>query len=107
MAPSWRPKRLQNQGQDAPKSILENNTLSASILEEFGYRLGKLFRRFFEPKMHAKSDVKKSVRQAICIGKTNTKSMSAFMQQHAFRAKIDENSHVFRDIDFEGILGGF
>ena len=56
--------------------------------------------------MHAKSDVKKSVRQAIRIGKTNTKSMSALLQHRVFRAKIDEKSHVFRDVDFEGILGG-
>ena len=57
--------------------------------------------------MHAKSDLKKSARQAKSIGKTNTKSMSAPLQQSIFRAKIHEKSHVFWDIDFEGILRGF
>ena len=57
--------------------------------------------------MHAKSDLKKSARQAKSIGKTNTKSMSAPLQQSIFQAKIHEKSHVFWDIDFEGILGGF
>ena len=71
LAPSWRPKRLENRGQDAQKSMLKNNTFSASILEGFGPRFGRVFGKFFGPKMHAKSDVKKSVRQAIRIGKTH------------------------------------
>ena len=33
--------------------------------------------------------------------------MSALLQQSMFRAKIDEKSHVFWDIDFGWILGGF
>ena len=57
--------------------------------------------------MHAKGDSQKSSRQAKSIGKTNTKSMSALLQQDAFKAKIDEKMHVFWDIDFEGILDGF
>ena len=57
--------------------------------------------------MHAKSDLKKSARQAKSIGKTNTKSMSAPLQQSISRARIHEKSHVFWDIDFEGILGRF
>ena len=57
--------------------------------------------------MDAKSDLKKSARQAKCIGKTNTKSMSALLQPSIFRAKIHEKLLVFRDIDFEGIFGGF
>ena len=103
---TWRPKRLQNRGQDAQKSMLKNNTFSASILEGFGPCFGRVFDRFFGPKMHAKSDVKKRVRQAIRIGKTNTKSMSALLQQRVFRAEIDEKSHVFRIVDFEKILEG-
>ena len=57
--------------------------------------------------MHSKSDSKKSARQAKSIGKTNTKSMSALLQQSIFRAKFDEKSHVFWDIDFERILERF
>ena len=33
--------------------------------------------------------------------------MSALLQESIFRAKIDEKLHVFWDIDFEWILGGF
>ena len=57
--------------------------------------------------MHSKSDSKKSAQQAKSIGKTNTKSMSALLQQSIFRAKFDEKSHVFWDIAFEWILGRF
>ena len=57
--------------------------------------------------MLAKSDVKKSVRQAIRVGKTNTKSMPALLQHRMFRTQIGEKSHVFRDVDFDGILKGF
>ena len=107
MAPSWRPKRLQNRGQNPKKSMLKNNTFSASILEGFGPRFGRVFGRFFGPKIHAESDLKKSVRQAKNIVKTNRKSMSALLQQSMFRAKIDENLQVFWDIDFGWILNGF
>ena len=78
-----------------------------SIFEGLGPRFWMVFGRFFGSKMHAKSDLKKSVRQAKSIGKTNTKSMSEPLQQSIFRAKINEKSHVFWDIDFEWILGGF
>ena len=87
--------------------MLKNNTFSASILEGFGLRFGRVFGRFFRPKIHAESNLKKSVRQAKSIVKTNKKSMSALLQQSMFRAKIDEKSHVFWDIDFGWILGGF
>ena len=33
--------------------------------------------------------------------------MSALLQQSIFRAKFDEKSHVFWDVDFEWILGRF
>ena len=79
----------------------------ASILERFGPRFGRVFGRFFGPKIHAKSDLKKSGRQAFRTVKTNTKSMSALMQQSIFQAKFDQKSHVFWSIDFDSILGGF
>ena len=87
--------------------MLKNNTFSASILEGFGPRFGRVFGRFFGPKMYAESDLEKSVRQAKNIVKTNRKSMSALLQQSTFRAKIDEKLHVFWDIDFGWTLGGF
>ena len=107
MAPSRRPKRLQIGGQNLKKSMLKNKPFSASIFNGFGPRFGKVFDRFFGPKMRAKSDLKKSVRQAKSIGKTNTKSMSALLRQRLFRAKIVEKSHVCRDIVFGGVLQGF
>ena len=33
--------------------------------------------------------------------------MSALLRQKVFRAKIDEKSHVFWNLDFKWILGGF
>ena len=87
--------------------MLKNNTFSASILEGFGPRFGRVFGRFFGLKIHAESDLKKSVQQAKNIVKTNKKSMSALLQQSMFRAKIDEKLYVFWDIDFGWILGWF
>ena len=107
LAPSWRPKRLQNRGRNPKKSMLKNNTFLTSIFKGFGRRFGLVFGRFFGPKMHSKSDSKKSARQAKSIGKTNTKSMLALLQQSIFRGKFDEKSHVFGNIDFEWILGRF
>ena len=52
LAPSWRPKTLQNRGRNPKKSMLKNNTFSASILEGFGRRFGRVFGRFFGSKMH-------------------------------------------------------
>ena len=87
--------------------MLKNNTFLTSIFKGFGRRFGLVFGRFFGPKMHSKSDSKKSARQAKSIGKTNTKSMLALLQQSIFRAKFDEKSNVFGNIDFEWILGRF
>ena len=50
--------------------------------------------------MDAKNDLKKSVRQAKSIVKTNTKSMSALLQQSIFQPKIGEKSYVLGDLDF-------
>ena len=100
LAPSWRPKRLQNRGRNQKKTMLKNDTFLASIFKGFGPRFGRVFGRFLGPKIHAESDLKKSVRQAESTVKTNTKSMSALLQQSIFRPKIDEKSHVFWDLDF-------
>ena len=107
LAPSWMPKTLPNGGRNPKKTMLKNDTFLTSIFKGFGRRFGLVFGRFFGPKMHSKSDSKKSARQAKSIGKTNTKSMSALLQQSIFRAKFDEKSHVFWDVDFEWILERF
>ena len=107
LAPSWRPKRLQNRVQNLKKSMLKNNTFFALIFEGFGPRFGVVFGRFSGAKTNAKSDAKKIARQAFCIGKTNTKRMSALFRQTPFRAKIDEKSSVFSNLDFWWILERF
>ena len=71
--------------------MLKNVTFRASIFKGFGFRFGRVFGRFFGAKMYAKSDLKKSVRQAKSIGKTNTKSMSAPLQQSIFEQKSMKN----------------
>ena len=68
---------LPNRGQKPKKSMLKNIMFLASIFEGFGLRFGRVFGRFFEPKMHAKSDLKKSARQAFRVEKANTKPLSA------------------------------
>ena len=104
---TWRAKRLQNRRPNPKNPMFKNSMFSVSSLEGFGPRFGRVFGRFFETKKHAKSDLKKSVRQAKSIGKTNTKSMSALLRQSIVSGKIDEKSHVFWDIDFNWILTRF
>ena len=62
LAPSWKPKTLQNQGRNPKKSMLKNITFMASILEGFGPRFGVVFGRFFGPKMHTKGETLNSVK---------------------------------------------
>ena len=42
LAPSWRPKRLQNRGQNLEKSMLKNETFLTSIFSWFGIDFGRL-----------------------------------------------------------------
>ena len=42
LAPTWRPKRLQNRGQNLKKSMSKNNTFLTSIFSRFGVIFGKL-----------------------------------------------------------------
>ena len=56
LAPTWRPKRLQNRGPNPKKSMLKNSTFLASIFKGFGPRFGVVFGRFFGSKMYAKSE---------------------------------------------------
>ena len=104
---TWKPKTFQNRSRKPKKSMLKNNTFLASIFKGFGPHFGMVFGRFSGPKMHQKSDVTKSVREPFCIGKTNTKSMSALLRQSIFSGKLDEKSYSFWDIDFNWILKGF
>ena len=107
LAPSWRPKRLRNRGQNAKKSMLKNNTFSRSIFGSPGHGFWEVFGWFFGPQIHAKSNLKKNIREPFCIVKTNTKSMSALLLQRLFEAKIDEKSFVSWNIAFGSVLEGF
>ena len=61
----------------------------------------------FGSQIHAKSNMKKNVREPFCTVKTNTKSMSALLLQRLFEAKIDEKSLVSWNIAFGSVLEGF
>ena len=50
LAPSWRPKRLQNRGRNLKKSMLKNDAFLTSILKGFRLRFGRVFGRFFQRK---------------------------------------------------------
>ena len=107
LAPSWRPKSVQNRSQNAKKSILKNNMFSRSIFGSPGHGFREVFGSFFGPQSHSKSNLKKNVREPFCTVKTNTKSMSALLLQRLFEAKIDEKSLVCWNIDFGGVLERF
>ena len=49
-APTWRPKRVPNQGRKPKKAMLKNKPFSVSIFERFRHRFGRFFRRFFGTK---------------------------------------------------------
>ena len=50
LAPSWRPKRLQNRRPNAKRSMMKTHVFLKSIFWSFGPRFGKIFGRFFERK---------------------------------------------------------
>ena len=85
----------------------KNNTFSASILEGFGGRFGRVFDTFFGPKMNAKADTVNCVKSLQNTAWAHVFLMLALATSIKIRAKIDEKSHVFWDVDFGGILGGF
>ena len=107
LAPTWKPKIFHKGDPNPKKSMLEDKQFPASIFKGFGRRFGKVFGWFFGPKMHAKSEWKKRSQQAKNMGKTNTKSMLALLQQWLSRIKMAEKSHVCWHIDFGGVLEGF
>ena len=54
LAPSWRPKRLQNRDRNLKESMLKTKAFLASFFQGFGPRFGRVFGRFLGPKMHEK-----------------------------------------------------
>ena len=56
LAPSWRPKTLQNRGRNPKKSMVENYIFLASIFKGFGPRFGRVFGMVVASKTHATSE---------------------------------------------------
>ena len=110
LAPSWRPKRLQNRGPKPKKSMLKNNTFLASILGGFGRRFGRFFGRFFGAKMHEKYQnmiLAKTLKIVLPSRRNANFQEIDVAKKLKKRTKIDEKLHVFGDIDFGRIWGGF
>ena len=61
LAPTWRPKRLQNGGRNPKKSMLKTDAFLAVIFEGFGPRFGGVFGRFFGPVDASRACVQKVV----------------------------------------------
>ena len=59
-------QRLHNRGRNPKKSMLKNNIFSGSILEGFGPRFGRVFGRFFGPKIRCAACSARRVR-SYCI----------------------------------------
>ena len=90
--------------------MLKNNTFSASILEGFGPRFGRVFGRFFGAKMHGNCAnmilaktlkiVLPSRRNANFQGIEDNKNAKNMTKNH-------EKINVFGDLGFGSVLGGF
>ena len=110
LAPSWRPKRLQNRGPNLKKSMLKNDSFSTSILETFWPCFDNLFETFFNRKMHenCKNIILAETLKIVIFPRENAYFQEIEHQKkEKHRAKIDEKSHVFWDLDFDRIWGGF
>ena len=107
LAPSWRPKTLQNRGPNPKKSMLKKASFLASIFKGFGPCFGRVFDRFFGPQLHAKSERLIFVKTQENISFIGTEETSALLRFMLFLSKITQKLHVFWDIVFKGILGGF
>ena len=110
LAPSWRPKRLPNRGQDAKKSMLETNTFLASIFEGFGPRFGRGFGRFFGPKMDENCEnaiLAKRLKLLIFLMENWYFQGFEVLSFETCNRNCAQKSHVFWDIDLEGFWEGF
>ena len=81
--------------------MLKNNVFLASIFKGFGPRFGRVFGRFFGPKMHAQSDEPNCVKSQQNTAWAHVFLMLALAASIKIRAKINQKSHVFLDFDFE------
>ena len=89
------------------KSRFKIKAFSKSIFEWFGPRFGTVFCRFLGAKMRAKSETLNGVKHQQNTAWAHVFLMLALATSIKIRAKIDEQLHVFGDLDFGRILGGF
>ena len=107
LAPTWGPNPPQNGSQDPEKSMWEKALFLELIFWSFGLRFGKVFGRFFAPKMYATS------KHAICVKSLQNTAWAHKISSLAFAAhtkmssQIVEKWYVFGNIDFDSILGWF
>ena len=87
--------------------MLKKASILASIFKGFGPGFGRVFDRFFEAKSHAKSERLFFVKTQQNISFIGTEETSALLRLMLFLSKITQKLHVFWDIVFKGILGGF
>ena len=110
LAPSWKPKRLQNRGQNEKKSMLKNNTFLTSIFSLFGLRFGRVFDRFFGSKTDENPPntfLAKTLK--IVVFPRENRYFQGFEDNKDTKtiAKKLEKTMLFLDFDFGGVLEGF
>ena len=110
LAPSWRPKTLQNRGRNPKKSMLKNDTFSTSIFKGFRPRFWRVFERFLKRKIDAFGK---------CAFFAKTWKISILLGENQYFQDFEDNKNaktivknlekidVFWNLDFEGILGRF
>ena len=84
LAPSWRPKGLQNRGQNPKKSMLKTDAFLAAIFEGFGPCFGGVFGRVFGPVDASRACVQKVVRCQQNISFIGTEETSARLRYKQF-----------------------
>ena len=95
LAPTWRPKRLQNRGRNPEKSMLKNHLFSDSLLSWFRGGFGEVFGRFFGAEDGGESEKTKNRKTSRNTAWAHRISMSASKKTKENQAKINENLHVF------------
>ena len=90
--------------------MLKNNTFLTSILKGFRLRFGRVFGRFFGPKMHenCKNTLLAKTLKIVVFPRENL-YFQGFQDNKYTKtvAKTLEKIEVFWNIDFEGVLKGF
>ena len=110
LAPSWRPKRVPNRGQNLQKSTLKNSTFSISIFSSVGPHFGRFFGRFFGSKSDENlpnTFLAKTLKIVVFLRENRYFQSFEDNKDTKTIAKKLEKFYVFGDLVFGGILGGF